>query len=96
MLVNLNAIIRDLSSETNIVTVLKESIVNSIQAHATKIDILFQLHGNVDLWGNQPVFSISVFDNGDGFTKENIKSFSTYKRTIKFEKDIKGLDVLLT
>ncbi|WP_375623287.1 ATP-binding protein [Bartonella sp. TT119HLJHH] len=91
MLVNLNAIIRDLSSETNIVTVLKESIVNSIQAHATQIDILFQLHGNVDLWGNQPVFSISVFDNGDGFTKENIKSFSTYKSDYKIREGCKGV-----
>ncbi|WP_375707608.1 ATP-binding protein [Bartonella sp. AA1HLJMS] len=91
MLVNLNAIIRDLSSETNIVTVLKESIVNSIQAHATKIDILFQLYGNADLWENQPIFSINVFDNGDGFTKENIKSFSTYKSDYKIQEGCKGV-----
>ncbi|WP_254493651.1 hypothetical protein [Bartonella sp. B1099] len=49
MLVNLKAIIHDLSQETNIVTVLKEAIVNSIQAHATQIDILFQLYGDKDL-----------------------------------------------
>ncbi|WP_375621333.1 ATP-binding protein [Bartonella sp. AA97HXZ] len=91
MLVNLNAIIRDLSPKTNIVTVLKEAIVNSIQAHATKIDILFQLYGNTDLWKNQPVFSISVFDNGDGFTKENIKSFSTYKSDYKIQEGCKGI-----
>ncbi|WP_375652571.1 ATP-binding protein [Bartonella sp. AP19HLJMH] len=91
MLVNLNAIIRDLSSETNIVTVLKECIVNSIQAHATKIDILFQLYGKADLWENQPIFSISVFDNGDGFTKENIKSFSTYKSDYKIQEGCKGV-----
>ncbi|PIT67857.1 ATP-binding protein [Bartonella tribocorum] len=92
MLVNLNAIIRDLSSKTNIFTVLKESIVNSIQAHATKIDILLQLYSsNPDLWGNQQVFSISVFDNGDGFTTENIKSFSTYKSDYKIKEGCKGV-----
>ncbi|WP_375676599.1 MULTISPECIES: ATP-binding protein [unclassified Bartonella] len=91
MLVNLKAIIRDLSPKTNIITVLKESIVNSIQAHATKIDILFQLYGNKDLLQDQPVFAVSVFDNGDGFTTENIKSFSTYKSDYKIEKGCKGV-----
>ncbi len=43
------------------------------------------------MWGNQPVFSISVFDNGDGFTEENIKSFSTYKSDYKIREGYKGV-----
>ncbi len=43
------------------------------------------------MWENQPIFSISVFDNGDGFTKENIKSFSTYKSDYKIQEGCKGV-----
>lgn len=91
MLVNLKAIIRDLDKQTDIITVLKEAIVNSIQAHATKVDVLFQFYGNADLWNNQQIFSISVFDNGDGFTTDNIKSFSTYKSDYKIKEGCKGV-----
>ncbi|WP_156851003.1 ATP-binding protein [Bartonella refiksaydamii] len=91
MLVKLNAIIGDLFPKTNIVTVLKESIVNSVQAHAAKIDVLFQLYSNANLWNNQPVFSMSVFDNGDGFTKDNIKSFSSHKSDYKIQEGCKGV-----
>ncbi|WP_330167553.1 hypothetical protein [Bartonella grahamii] len=41
--------------------------------------------------GKSTSFSISVFDNGDGFTKENIKSFSTYKSDYKIQEGCKGV-----
>jgi hypothetical protein len=58
--------------------VLKEAIMNSVHANATEIniDLLYQnsntLFGDGDL-GN--LLSISILDNGDGFTEENELSF---------------------
>ncbi|WP_455474752.1 ATP-binding protein [Bartonella sp. B30(2025)] len=94
MRVNLNSIIRDFKN-ANIVTVLKEAVVNSIQAHAKEIQIVFEFEKGLELNENAPkdetVLSIDVFDDGEGFTEKNIESFSTYKSDYKIKEGCKGI-----
>ncbi len=62
--------------------VLKEAVVNSIQAKATKIDICFTLENSekqeelaLDNDAQYKFENITIVDNGDGFTKDNKNSF---------------------
>ncbi|WP_332061127.1 ATP-binding protein [Bartonella sp. CB74] len=89
MLVNIQSLINKLSKNINTVTVLKEAIVNSIQANATRIDLVFKL--DADILENGSILSMNIFDNGDGFTEENIKSFSTYGSDHKLKDGCKGI-----
>lgn len=62
-----------------------EAVVNSLQAHANKINI------RVALFENGNINCIEIIDNGNGFTKENIDSF--FELHSAHKKDIGGKGV---
>jgi DNA-binding transcriptional regulator PaaX len=64
---------------------ITEAVVNSIQAHATEVDVYIEIFTN----GN--INSIEVIDNGDGFIKKNIDSFLDLHSDLKKEIGGKGV-----
>ena len=87
--VDIARIVGDLGNIT-LNQVLQEAIMNSIHANAKNITI------DVDyktLDDDMPcmVNSVKIIDDGDGFTHENTKSFSTYKSTHKLQMGAKGI-----
>ncbi len=70
--------------------VLQEAIMNSIHANSKNINIDIAYNS---LGDNFPCYvnGMSISDDGDGFTAENTKSFSTYKSTHKIRMGAKGV-----
>ncbi|MFW2580421.1 ATP-binding protein [Aliarcobacter butzleri] len=68
MKVNIERAIKSITEHIDFYQPLYESIVNSFQAKATKVEINFELNGNY-------VIGYSIKDNGIGFTTANIDSF---------------------
>lgn len=73
-----------------------EAITNSIYAGANKIDITFQTLQDVTLEAlslekSHTVANIIITDNGEGFTSDNIKSFSTLYSDYKINLGAKGI-----
>ena len=91
MKINLKRIIRNLKGVT-VCTAIQESVVNSIQAHATKINIDIKLEEQ--LINDEVTFqvkSLAVEDDGDGFTKKNRDSFREYGSDTKLHLGCKGI-----
>ena len=68
--------------KTSIYNAINEALVNSIQAGATKIRVNIKSSCEM-LDGSRSVSEVSIEDNGDGFNKENRKSFLTYLSSYK-------------
>lgn len=83
MIVTTKQIVKKLPTNLKLLSILNEAITNSIQANATEIEIYFYTLP-IDLFGNtRKVKSISIIDNGDGFTDKNIDSFNHYMSEYK-------------
>ena len=74
MKVNLEKAIKNINVTVGFFRPLYEAIVNSIQAKATTIDIVFDLDKQ-DY--NDQINGYKIKDNGEGFTDENINAFLT-------------------
>jgi anti-sigma regulatory factor (Ser/Thr protein kinase) len=71
--------------------VLNEAITNSLQAHATEININF-IQNALDLEDTKKyIDSITIEDNGDGFNDINTKSFQEYRTQHKKDLGCKGI-----
>lgn len=73
-----------------------EAITNSIYAGANKIDITFQTLKDVTLEElplekSNTIANITITDNGEGFTSDNRKSFSTLYSDYKINLGAKGI-----
>lgn len=89
---NIKSQVKKLSPNVNTLSVLNETVVNSIQAGAKKIDIFFSFESSEDLFIKEPCLSeIKITDNGEGFHEKNIESFCTYGSTLKEELGCKGI-----
>lgn len=70
---------------------LYEAITNSLEANAVNIEIEFFKKDN-DLIENDPIInSFLIKDDGDGFNKDNLKSFFTLYSDHKINKGCKGI-----
>lgn len=76
--------------KTTIYEAIKEALVNSVQAGATKI-LINITPSNKDLTGKSFLSSVSVTDNGEGFNQENKKSFLTYFSSYKQGQGCQGI-----
>ena len=76
--------------KTTIYEAIKEALVNSIQAGASKI-LINITPSNEDLTQDSFLSSVSVADNGEGFNAENRKSFLTYLSRHKENQGCKGI-----
>ena len=76
--------------KTTIYEAIKEALVNSVQAGATKI-LINITPSNEDLTGESFLSSVSVTDNGEGFNQENKKSFLTYFSSYKQGQGCQGI-----
>lgn len=83
--INIQGIIDNITSKTNVYTSIIEAIVNSIEAideaknDKGKITISVVRENALDFDGGQPpIQSIEIMDNGIGFTKDNRDSFDTF------------------
>lgn len=93
MQINLNSQLRKLSSRINLFSVMNEAVVNSIQANATKIEIIFYRENiQGDLFNAKPkIVGMDIIDNGEGFIDKNINSFSEYGSDLKLKEGCKGI-----
>mgnify|MGYP003430326424 FL=1 len=91
MIVTTKQIVKKLPTNLKLLSILNEAITNSIQANATEIEIYFNTIVT-DLFGDtRKVKSISIIDNGDGFTDKNIDSFNHYMSEYKQALGCKGI-----
>lgn len=86
----------DISGRINQYDVLYEAITNSIQANSTLIKCT--LHSNMATLeddegsiGRKKLDNITIWDNGDGFSKDNYDSFCKYRTKHKKELGCKGV-----
>ena len=91
MLVTTRQIVKRLAENFRLTSILEEAITNSIQAHATEIEIYFETLP-IDLTEEtRKVKIFSIIDNGDGFTDKNIDSFNHYLSDYKEALGCKGI-----
>ncbi len=93
---NIKSQVKKLSNRIDLFSVISEAVVNSIQANATKIDIIFDSEKQNNLLSEieeQPplIKELKIIDNGDGFNDINIKSFCTYGSDLKESLGCKGI-----
>lgn len=93
--INIQGIIDNIRSKSNVYTPVIEAIVNSIQAIEEKrindgqIEVILTRENVLNFSDSLPsIKSITIRDNGVGFTERNRDSFDTYYSEIK--KDIGG------
>ncbi len=72
---------------------LFETIVNAIEANASLIEISLDINEQKLLDGSfeRKINGFSILDNGDGFTDDNISSFSTFYSEMKKKLGCKGI-----
>ncbi len=87
---SIEAIVKDLK-EISWEQVIFEAITNSLQANATVIDINFILQEELELNTLKAISQVSIADNGDGFTPENLASFQEYRSSFKKTLGCKGV-----
>ena len=89
MKLNIHRMVTNLQ-KTTALSVLQETIVNSIQAKATNIKVSLKY---VDSLGDTitKIENFSITDDGDGFTADNIKAFCEYGTESKLELGCKGI-----
>lgn len=89
--VEIEAIVKHIGKNITFLQPLYEAIVNSLEANADKIEVLFFRDDQLTMWGeNNKIKSFSIIDNGDGFTDDNIKSFDKLWSSYKKELGCKG------
>ena len=71
MLIKTSKAVEFFFSTSSLVYVYFEAIANSIDANASKIDIVINLHG----FSKHETLEISITDNGDGFNDKNFNKF---------------------
>lgn len=81
MKVNISRAIKSISERIDFYQPLYESIVNSFQADASKIEIIFNTSDD-----NNYILGYSIKDNGIGYTTRNIDSFLEFWSDYKIEK----------
>ena len=91
MLVTTKQIVKQLPTNLRLLSILNEAITNSIQANATKIKINFDTIDVSLLENEKSVKNMTIVDNGDGFTDENIDSFNHYLSEYKQTLGCKGI-----
>ena len=92
MQLDIESQVRKLGNQTNLQTVISEAVVNSIQAGATKIDVVFEYSKELfDVEEQTPVTGVVIRDNGRGFTQDNINSFCVYGSRHKIDLGCKGV-----
>lgn len=91
MIVTTKQIVKQLPNNLKLMSILAEAITNSIQAHATEIEIHFDTIDVSLLKDVKQVKNITIIDNGDGFTDKNIESFNHYMSEYKQELGCKGI-----
>ena len=87
-------IVRQFSNSISLFQPFIESITNSLEANANKIDIIIDFSKDKSLIEDQNQYrfdSFSIIDNGEGFTSENINSFLTYLSDHKIKLGCKGI-----
>lgn len=87
---NIEAIVNDLQNVT-VEHTLFEAIMNSIQAHATTVDVTLYQSSILENDTTPYINRVEIKDNGDGFTEENTKSFKQYRSTYKKSLGAKGI-----
>lgn len=90
MQINLKSQIKKPSSRINLFSVINEAVVNSIQAGATEITLLFYRDDKQGkLLEAEPVITgFDVIDNGEGFIRKNRESFSEYGSELKLKEGL--------
>ncbi len=96
--VNIKRAVETIKSSTTVYTPIVEVIVNAIQAiedkgniDEGKINVILKRSPQVEIDGSLPsIESISVIDNGIGFTDNNRESFDTLYSDYKFKQGGKG------
>lgn len=91
MQVSTKQILKKLPSNLRITSILAEAITNSIQAHATEIEVYFDTIPIELLDQKRNVKGLVIIDNGDGFTDKNIDSFNHYLSDYKEALGCKGI-----
>ena len=79
--VSMSSILRTLKSDIPFNQPLYEAIANSLDANAKNIIIEFKKRDNI--FNFNYIDSITIIDDGDGFTDENIASFLKYMSEYK-------------
>ena len=90
MRINIKRMVNNLKRVTPL-KVLQEAIVNSIHANATKIEVSIKYGNQLVEDSSPPIQSVTVTDNGDGFTKKNRDSFCEYGTEEKIKIGCKGV-----
>jgi len=91
MIVTTKQIVKKLPTNLKLLSVLNEAITNSIQANATEIEIYFYTIDNNLFGDTKKVKNVSIIDNGDGFTDDNLDSFNHYMSEYKQTLGCKGI-----
>jgi hypothetical protein len=89
VIVNIETIVEHLSKEMKFLQPVYEAISNSLEAHATNIEITFYKSASLsDEYAK--INGFKIVDNGDGFTKKNEDSFNEYLTKNKANLGCKG------
>lgn len=97
--INVEGVVKNIKTRTNVYMPIVESIVNSIDAIEEKgikngkIELIFKrdLQQNLNIDDSKPDFiSLEVIDNGIGFTSKHRNSFDTFYSNIKSKQGGKG------
>jgi hypothetical protein len=88
--VNIKNILRNIPNTIDVMQTIYEAITNSFDADATNITITFFEKSNLEV-GLRTIDSFTIEDNGEGFTQDNIDSFSEYLTPKKLDLGCKGV-----
>ena len=91
MVVTTKQIVKKLPTNLRLISILEEAITNSIQAKATEIEIYFDTIDVSLLDEVKQVKDVTIIDNGNGFTNDNINSFNHYMSEYKHTLGCKGI-----
>lgn len=93
MQLNIRSQIKKLSTRINLLSVIKEAVVNSFQSGSKEIKLTFYRDGKQkDLLNGKPkIVGLDITDDGAGFNQDNINSFSTYGSEWKAKEGCKGI-----
>ncbi len=87
--VSIGNILETLNDKLDFWQPIYESIVNSLEANASEIDIY--LSSQKDLTKTSILSGVRITDNGEGFTQKNFDSFNEFLSALKRSKGCKGI-----
>lgn len=94
MQVKVSSIISQFNKQIPFLQPLYEAIVNSLEANANNIEVVFNCTNVFMLEGGNfgsKITGFTITDDGDGFSKKNLKSFNEYLSTYKQDFGCKGI-----